>query len=260
MENPVFVIDVTDKRNQYLAEDLRADGYKVDEYDIRKSYNDSAVKYIYIFAPATVIDMNIAETIMSGSALFCVFIDNIIGKYLSCKDVKVIKLFDDEILAMQNAYLTAEGSMAYIIQNTHVSLKNSNILILGYGRLGKTLTKLLKDIDATVYVGTNPVEEIAQAKVVANYVCNISNCKKHFPYFNVIVNTVPAKILNLEELSHINRDCFILDLASNPGGLDYDAAAKLGLNTMHALGVPGKTSPKTAAEYIRESIYKTILK
>jgi len=258
MDNAVFVIDITDKRNQYLSLLLAEDGYLVEEYDCKKKHYDQDKVYIYILAPGTVINMDFAESIVNGSTVFCLNIDSIVHKYLLLKDIKVIKFFDDEILAMQNAYLTAEGALSYIILNTSLAVKESTVLVLGFGRLGKTITKLLKDIGASVYVGTNPVEEIALAKVVADYTCNLNNSKKHLPYFDVIINTVPALVLDENDLSDVKKDCFILDLASKPGGIDFDKAKELGINTMHALGVPGKTSPKSAAQHIRESIYNNL--
>jgi len=126
--------------------------------------------------------------------------------------------------------------------------------------LGKTVTKLLKDIDANVYVGTNGIDEMATASVIADYSCLIRNCKKHLPYFAAIINTVPAMIFGTEQLINVSKECFILDLASQPGGIDHDKAKELGLNSMHYLGVPGKVSPLTAAEQVRSSILKIIYK
>lgn len=258
MDNIVFIIDVTDKRNQYLMQALQQDGYIVEEFIINRKCYDALKMYVYVFAPATVLDNDIAEDIPSGSMIFCLNCESKLCKYFWKKDIKVIKFFDDEILAMQNAYLTAEGTLALIIDNTLESIKNSNILVLGYGRLGKTITKLLKDNNVNVYVATNPTDEQAQATVVANYVCDIKSCKKHMPYFSAIVNTIPAKVLCREELALVNKNCLIVDLASKPGGVDHKAACELNIKTLHALGVPGKTAPKTAAENLRGSIYKII--
>lgn len=258
MDNMVFVIDVSDKRNQYLLRMLSEDGYKTEAYDYSRKLSDRDKKYIYVFAPATEIDTAIADSIADGSKVFCLRMDSDIIRYLRGKDVEVIRFFDDEVLAMQNAQLTAEGALAQLILNTPLILRKNNILVIGYGRLGKTMTKVLKDVDANVYVGTNCLDEIAQASVIADYTCLIRNCKKHLPYFAAIVNTVPALILGEEQLLSIKKECFILDLASKPGGVDHEKAKELGLNCMHYLGVPGKVSPLTAAEQIRGSILKII--
>ena len=46
----------------------------------------------------------------------------------------------------------------------------------------------------------------------------------------------------------------LLDLASLPGGVDFDAARSLGVKTVHALSLPGKTAPRTAGEDIADTI------
>ena len=55
-------------------------------------------------------------------------------------------------------------------------------------------------------------------------------------------------------LKFINKQCIIIDLASKPGGVDFEEANKLGLVTNWALALPGKVAPKTAAKYIFETI------
>jgi dipicolinate synthase subunit A len=254
MEDAVYILDLADKRNIYLNKLLSADGSRVEEFNIKKQYAGGA--YIYIFAPSTEIDMGIAEAIIPGSVIFCIKIDDIMLKYLELKDVKVHRFFDDEVLAMQNAYITAEGALAYIILNTPKTLRESTALIMGYGRLGKALTGLIKKFGASVYVATNPIDEIALAKVNADYVCTINNCRKHLNFFDIIINTIPARVLDEKDYAKINKECFILDLASKPGGIDEDKVKELKLNMAHALGIPGKTASRSAAEHIRESVYR----
>lgn len=258
MDNSVFVIDTCDSRNLYLMKALSADKYLVAEYDITREFEDGK-KYIYVFAPSRIIDINIASAIKPNSIVFCLNTSKEVHDILISKGVSVRRFFEDEMLAMQNAYLTAEGALAYVILNTPVTIKKNNILVLGYGRLGKTMTKILKDIDANVYVGSDVFEERAQANVIADYVCEISSCKKHLSYFTAIINTIPAEVISKEDLVAINKECFILDLASWPGGLDHERAIGQGFNVMHALGVPGKTAPKSSGEYIRNSIMRSII-
>ena len=62
-----------------------------------------------------------------------------------------------------------------------------------------------------------------------------------------------------EELEKIIPNALIIDLASKPGGIDFISAKKLGLNTIHALSLPGKYSPQSAAKFIEEAINRTII-
>ena len=46
----------------------------------------------------------------------------------------------------------------------------------------------------------------------------------------------------------------IIDLASKPGGVDFDTAAQLGIKVVWALGLPGKIAPITSGEIIADTI------
>ena len=47
-----------------------------------------------------------------------------------------------------------------------------------------------------------------------------------------------------------DRDTLIIDLASSPGGVDFEAARSLKIDAQRALSLPGKCAPKTAAAVI----------
>ena len=76
---------------------------------------------------------------------------------------------------------------------------------------------------------------------------------------NVIINTVPSLVLNKKQLALLNKDVVLIDLASKPGGIDFEAAAYYGLSPIHALSLPGKSSPKSAAKFIEDCINKTLI-
>ena len=71
--------------------------------------------------------------------------------------------------------------------------------------------------------------------------------------FDVIFNTVPAVILDRARLAELKRGCVVVDVASDPGGVDFAAAEELGVPAVWARGLPGKVAPLTAAE-IREAL------
>ena len=77
--------------------------------------------------------------------------------------------------------------------------------------------------------------------------------------YDLIFNTVPAMIFDEEKLKRIKSGALIIDLASYPGGVDFEKAKELGVKTIHALSLPGKVAPKSAGEII-ESTILSILK
>ena len=66
---------------------------------------------------------------------------------------------------------------------------------------------------------------------------------------------MPALLFDAGLLCQLRKDCFLLDLASAPGGVDLDAARELHCRVGTAPGLPGRTAPRTAAAAIRDSIY-----
>ena len=71
----------------------------------------------------------------------------------------------------------------------------------------------------------------------------------------MIFNTVPALILDAGRLERTKAECVILDLAALPGGVDLDAARRLGRRVIRAGGLPGIVAPRAAAAAIRDGVY-----
>ena len=51
------------------------------------------------------------------------------------------------------------------------------------------------------------------------------------------------------------KRCVVIDVASDPGGVDHAAADALGIQVIWARGLPGRVAPATAAQVIRDAIY-----
>ena len=71
---------------------------------------------------------------------------------------------------------------------------------------------------------------------------------------SVVFNTVPDMIFTRERLSRMSTATLFINLASKPGGIDFNSAAELGIKTIWALGLPGRTAPVTAGEMIAETV------
>ena len=76
--------------------------------------------------------------------------------------------------------------------------------------------------------------------------------------YDLVVNTVPVRVLREAQLEDLKRGCLILDLASKPGGVDLAAAGDLGLTVIWALSLPGKVAPVTAGKSIKTTIYNIL--
>ncbi|HEY8423816.1 MAG TPA: NAD(P)-dependent oxidoreductase [Clostridia bacterium] len=256
----VFVVDTSDQRLKTVKELLQKDGFEVLEFASGQKYlHNSHIQHIFIFPPYVPIDYKIANALSLDSVVFGLgCFDQEAQKALKEKSIIARFYNNDEILVMKNAYLTAEGALAAIINNTPKALKCQKILILGYGRVGKALAKILDDLRAEVSVATNDKQEFAHAAVYLQNTYTLDNFDKDLAVFDVIINTVPKMILKGERLQHIRKDAFVIDLASLPGGVDIEAAKNLGINCLHYLGVPAKTAAQTAGLYLYESVKRAL--
>lgn len=71
---------------------------------------------------------------------------------------------------------------------------------------------------------------------------------------DTVINTIPAPVLPRKMLEKLPRGALVIDLASLPGGTDFDAAEALGIRAEHALALPGKCAPDTAGALIAQTV------
>ena len=65
---------------------------------------------------------------------------------------------------------------------------------------------------------------------------------------------MPAAVLDADVLSQIRPGVPVIELASEPGGIDRAYAQAHGLRTIFAMSLPGKCAPVTAGRIMEESI------
>ncbi len=168
----------------------------------------------------------------------------------------IIDYGEIEELTIKNALLTAEAALSVAIENSENSLFTSNCLVLGYGRIGKILCNYLKSLNSNVTVIARKPESIALAETNGIKSVNYNELVDYIKTAHYIFNTVPAPVLREKELKNVSKslNTLIIDLASMPGGTDFNYAKTENINVIHALSLPGKYSPKKAAELILKTI------
>jgi len=139
-----------------------------------------------------------------------------------------------------------------------ITLQNSKALILGYGRIGKVLSKKLHGIGAKVHVAARKHHDLAWIETMGYIPIRMPEISTYLNTFDVIFNTVPHIILDSKELQGIRKDSLIIDLASKPGGVNFERAKEIGLKTIWALSLPGKVAPITTAKYMKDTIYNIL--
>ena len=172
--------------------------------------------------------------------------------------IEIIDIMKREELAVLNTISTAEGAIEIIIANTNKIIHGSKVLILGFGRIGKVLARKLAGLSAKVTCAARKDEDLAWIKAYGHIGTNINTIGENLSEYDVIINTVPHLILTEERIKHVKDDSLLVDLASNPGGIDKKAAKNKNLKLIWALALPGKVAPVTTAEFIKDTVYNIL--
>lgn len=172
--------------------------------------------------------------------------------------IEIIDIMKREELAVLNTIATAEGTIQIAIENTNKILHGSEVLILGFGRIGKVLARKLAGLATKVTCAARKDEDLAWIQAYGHKATNINSIGSNLSQFDIIINTVPHMILTEERLANVKQECLLIDLASNPGGIDKKAVKDKNLKFVWALSLPGKVAPTTSAEFIKDTIYNII--
>lgn len=170
------------------------------------------------------------------------------------KNITIFDIVKREELAVLNAISTAEGAIQIAINETPKNVHGNNVLVLGFGRIGKVLSKMLDGIGAHVACEARKTTDLAWIKAYGYEPINLIELKEHLHKFDIIINTIPYIVLTKEMLQEVKEDALIIDLASNPGGVDRNAIKELGIKFNWALSLPGKVAPITSAEFMKETL------
>lgn len=172
--------------------------------------------------------------------------------------IEIIDIMKREELAVLNTIATAEGAIEIAISNTNKILHGSDVLILGFGRIGKVLARKMAGLSVKVTCAARKDEDLAWIRAYGHKATNINTLGENLSKYDIIINTVPHLILTPERLQYVSKDCLLIDLASNPGGIDKRSAKDRELKLIWALALPGKVAPVTTAEFIKDTIYNIL--
>ena len=182
------------------------------------------------------------------------FIAGGIPKDFYDKQIKNIDLLQIDELTILNAIPTVEGTIKIAIEEREETIHESNVLVCGFGRIGKILCNRFKALGANVYCAARKETDLAWIREKRYFPIRYGELCEYAEKFDIVINTVPSLIIKQKELDSFNKNVLIIDVASTPGGIDKEYAEKIKIKVITALGIPGKQMPKTAARYIKEVI------
>lgn len=152
-----------------------------------------------------------------------------------------IDLLKDPLYTARNANITAHCALRLAMNKLSATMEGLQVLVIGWGRIGKCLARLLKTIGAEVTVAAR--KENDRAMLSALGFRALDTCNLDTAAYRVVFNTVPHMLC-----------------PQSPGdGLKIDLASNLGLGSLDVLwarGLPGKDAPESSGQLIAQTVLR----
>lgn len=155
-----------------------------------------------------------------------------------------------------NAYITAEATVAEVLQMAEYSICGLRVVVTGYGCCGEKIAKLFAKLGAKVTVVARRDEVRKCVKQDGFEAIDFGDMSEHLKKCGVVINTVPSLVLTEECIRNLSQDSLIIDIASKPGGTDFEAAKKYGIPAKLALSLPGIYTTTSSAMLLKNAISK----
>ena len=173
---------------------------------------------------------------------------NVIGGNLDTlplpTEQKIDLLKNNEYLA-QNAAITAHCAIKVALRHMACTFQSLHVLIIGWGRIGKCLARLLRALDANVTVAVRKDSDKAMLHALGYPTCDISRLSNEASNYSLIFNTAPHPVL---DVSSCRSSAVLVELASSPG--------ITGVGVIDGRGLPGKEAPRTSGELIGKTVLR----
>lgn len=231
---------------EYCLEELKQLGCEV------ASQPDNTVTHLLLPAPAFVSD----GTLKGGVALQPILEQlspdiTVAGGNLQdplLANYKTIDLLQDPLYLAENAQITAHCAVKAALQQLPITLFGCSVLVIGWGRIGKCLASLLRQMGAYVTVAARKETDRAMALALGYDALDLQQRSYSLVRYQVIFNTAPVMVLPSDSLAYCRPDCILMDLASKPG-MESN-------RVIWARGLPGKLAPESSGKLMAKSILR----
>ena len=149
-----------------------------------------------------------------------------------------------EDVAWKNAVATAEGAVAEAISLSPVNLYRSRCLVTGYGRCAAILADRLKGMGAPRNRGGPQCPpRLVPAHCLGYDTCLLKELGDVIGESDFIFNTIPSLVLNAALANQVQENAAVIDIASAPGGVDFQALECRNIRARLCPGLPAATPP-----------------
>lgn len=163
---------------------------------------------------------------------------------------RTVDLLTDPVYLAENANITAHCALKHAMQHLKVTLQGCPVLVIGWGRIGKCLAVLLRQLGARVSVCARKEADRAMLLALGYETADITPPAYDLMRYRVIFNTAPTMVLPEGSLENCREDCIKIDLASSPG--------IAGKDVIWARGLPNRDAPESSGILIGQTILRLI--
>lgn len=157
----------------------------------------------------------------------------------------LMDLLQDAQYTAQNAAITAHCAIKRLFPLLPGTLQETHVLVIGWGRIGKCLAKLLRGLDAQVCVAVRKEADLAILRALGYTAISIESIKPEA--YDVIFNTAPAMLL-----PKCSGTAIKIELSSVDGIEANDVIL--------ARGLPGKDAPADSGKLIARTVARLLRK
>lgn len=171
-------------------------------------------------------------------------------------NLKLTPLMARDDVAIYNSIPTAEGTIMLAMEKTESTIHGANVFVAGFGRVGQTVANKFAALGANVSVCSISSIDLARATEIGLGAIAFEDLKEHANRCDILINTIPALVITKDIIEGLSEETLIIDLASSPGGVDFESAKSRGIEAVLAPGLPGIVAPKTAGKILAQTIEK----
>ncbi|MGM9631071.1 dipicolinate synthase subunit DpsA [Butyricicoccus sp.] len=272
-----FALAGGDVRQAYLGELLAADGAQVRTIGLERSGTEleagGAPRTLFAEADVILLPMpvmgtrgrlnaplanapykltDVLDAIPAGKPVYGGSVPRMVRDMAARRGIEVQDYLEREELALLNAIPTAEGAIQIAMEELPVTLHGLPVLVIGAGRIGMALAPRLRGLGAHVTVSARRYDDFARLRSGGYHYLDTRRLAGQLHAFPLVINTVPSPVLTRRVLADCAPDALIIDLASGKGGIADDAGDLC--RVIHALSLPGRVAPRSAAAAIYDTV------
>lgn len=193
---------------------------------------------------------------LKNTPIFVGQIDSIMATMIEQYNWNVKPYNNLEPFIKVNSLATAQGFLGYLLNHTNALIMNKKVLVIGFGESGQAIAVMLKNLVTEVVVVARRQETREKARELGINAIDFNQIIQEIETYDMVINTVPALILNEPILKKIPLSTQLIEIASPPGGFDRPLADKMLLKVTDLPGLPGIFAPKSSGEALAETLRK----